>query len=93
MQITQHETQTDGRFVASEEGVDTGHLTYVWRDHDTFVIDHTEVLPEFRGRDIARQLVMAAVNFARANGKRIRPLCSYAHRVFDRTPEIHDVLA
>lgn len=93
MQITQHDTHTDGRFVASEGGVEMGHLSYIWREDGTFVVDHTEVLPEFRGKDIARELVMAVVAYARADGKRIRPLCPYVRRVFDRTPEIHDVLA
>ena len=93
MEIIHHETPQGGRFVASEDGMGTGFLSYIRRDDSTFIIDHTEVRPEFRGRDIARQLVLEAAAYARANSLRIRPRCPYARRVFERTPEIQDLLA
>jgi predicted GNAT family acetyltransferase len=37
-------------------------------------------------------MVMAAVEYARANDFKIIPLCPFAKSVFDRTADIHDVL-
>lgn len=40
-----------------------------------------------------RELVKAAVEWARTEDKRLLPLCPFARSVFDRTPEYRDVLA
>ena len=42
---------------------------------------------------IASQMVLAAVDFARANNRRIIPVCSYAQAVLTRTDEYQDILA
>lgn len=55
-------------------------------------IDHTEVNPEFKGKNVGKQMLMAAVNFARENMLKIIPLCPYAKSVFDKTASIRDVL-
>jgi len=59
---------------------------------DTMVIDHTRVFDGFEGQGIARQMVMAAVDFARRNDRRITPVCSYAAAVLTRTDEYKDIL-
>ena len=41
-------------------------------------IVHTEVPPAVAGRGIAGELVRSALEFARAQGWKVRPLCSYA---------------
>ncbi|HZQ63527.1 MAG TPA: GNAT family N-acetyltransferase [Casimicrobiaceae bacterium] len=60
---------------------------------DVLAMNHTEVPQRLRGRGIARALVAFAVEFARANGMRIAPYCSYVRGYFERHPEAHDVLA
>jgi uncharacterized protein len=55
------------------------------------IIDHTEVDESLRGTGASHALVEAAVQWARANEKRIKPLCPFARSVFDRTPEFGDV--
>ena len=60
---------------------------------ERMIIDHTRVLEGFEGRGIARQMVLAAVNFARANSRKIIPVCSYAQKVLTRTDEYQDILA
>ena len=59
---------------------------------EQMVINHTQVFDGFEGQGIARQLVMAAVDFARTNNRQIIPVCSFAKAVLTRTDEYHDVL-
>lgn len=82
-----------GEFELYESDVKAGFMTYVWTGEDKFIIDHTEVFPEFGGRGFGRKLVDAAVEFAREKGLKIIPLCPYAKGVFDKTDEIKDVLS
>lgn len=59
---------------------------------ERMVINHTQVFDGYEGQGIARQLVMAVVDFARKNGRKIIPVCSYAKAVLTRTDEYQDVL-
>lgn len=81
-----------GEFTLFEDGVKAGLMTFVWAGEDKFIIDHTEVFPEFGGRGFGRKLVDAAVEYARENKLKIIPLCPYAKRVFEKTEEISDML-
>ena len=59
---------------------------------EQMVINHTQVFDGYEGQGIARQLVIAAVDFARENNRKILPLCSYAQAVLTRTEEYDDIL-
>ena len=59
---------------------------------EQMVINHTQVFDGYEGQGIARQMVMAAVDFARKGGRKIMPVCSYAKAVLTRTYEYQDVL-
>jgi predicted GNAT family acetyltransferase len=59
---------------------------------EQMVINHTQVFDGYEGQGIARQLVMAAVDFARTNNRTIVPVCSYAKAVLTRTDEYNDIL-
>lgn len=63
------------------------------RDGHTLLMTHTEVPPEAQGRGIAAALVRAALDWARAEGLRVRPLCSYVAAYMRRHPETQDLLA
>jgi hypothetical protein len=56
-------------------------------------ITHTGVPEAIGGRGIAGDLVRAAFDHARAEGLKVRPLCSYAEAWSQRHPEYADVLA
>ena len=56
-------------------------------DTEQMVIDHTQVFDGYEGQGIARQLVKAVVDFARANNRTILPVCSYAKAVLTRSEE------
>lgn len=76
--------ESDGRQLAE--------MTYVWAGEERIIIDHTEVSDELRGKGVGKQLVAAAVDFARARSIHIVPLCPFAKGVFRRAPEFRDVL-
>lgn len=63
------------------------------RTGDVLAMNHTEVPPRLSRRGIAGELVRAAIEFARVNGLRIAPHCSYVRGYFQRHPEARDVLA
>ncbi|GAA6768802.1 GNAT family N-acetyltransferase [Flavobacterium johnsoniae] len=92
MEIQQINDTRRGYFEAIEDGKEAGKMTYTWAGDSKFIIDHTEVSPEFNGKGVGKKLVMAAVDYARANNLKIIPLCPFAKSVFDKVEEIRDVL-
>ena len=93
MITTQHkETDRNGLFETWLDGVQVGEMTYQRPTLQRMIIDHTRVYEGFEGRGIARQMVLAAVNFARANNRHIIPACSYAQAFLTRTDEYKDIL-
>tara|TARA_B100000787_G_C16067564_1_gene238382 strand:+ start:418 stop:696 length:279 start_codon:yes stop_codon:yes gene_type:complete len=92
MEIKQRNTEEKGLFKASENNIEVGMMTYTWAGTDRFIIDHTEVKPEFKGKSVGNKLVIAAVEFARKMNVSIIPLCPFAKSVFDKTKDIRYVL-
>lgn len=92
IEVNQFDRETKGFFKATEDGKEAGRMTYAWVNDDRIIIDHTEVNPEFRGRNVGNLMVQAAVEFARKADIKIVPLCPFAKSVFDKTPEYQDVL-
>ncbi len=62
------------------------------RQGDTLLLTHTEVPPAAQGRGVAAALVKATLDWARAEGLRVRPLCSYVAAYMRRHPETQDLL-
>ncbi len=92
LSIKHIETERNGRFEAWFDDVHVGELTYQRTSPERMIIDHTRVFEGFEGQGIARQLVMAAVDFARRNERSVVPVCSYARNVLTRTNEYKDIL-
>jgi|GEM_PF-465739 len=91
MEITQTDNGTGGTIRAMEGDVEAGILTFTWHDAHTFTIEHTIGNPDFKGVGI--KLLDKAVAFARDKGFKIIPQCAFAKKMFDRKPEIADVLS
>jgi predicted GNAT family acetyltransferase len=91
MEILHTDDTKKGAFTAMEEGTEAGIMTYVWAGPDKFIIEHTIGNPDFKGVGI--KLLDKAVAFAREKNLKIIPLCPFAKKMFDRKPEIHDVLS
>lgn len=67
-------------------------MTYSWAGKDKFIIDHTEVAPEFSGKGIGKKMLVKAVEYARENGIKIIPLCPFAKKMMLKDTELQDVL-
>ena len=55
-------------------------------------ITHTVVKQEFGGRGIAKRLVLAVIEEARKQNKKINPICSYAKKMMESSDEYKDVI-
>lgn len=62
------------------------------RQGGTLVLPHTEVPSALQGRGVAAALVAATLAWARHEGLRVRPTCSYVAAYLRRHPEMQDVL-
>lgn len=92
MHIQHHNTSKNGSFFIAEGEEKLAEMTYVWSGENRFIIDHTEVSDRLRGQGAGNKLVMAAVDFARNNNYRILPLCPFAKSVFNKHPDLNDLL-
>ena len=63
------------------------------REGDVLWLTHTEVPWRAQGRGLAADLVRATLDWARAEGLKVRPLCSYVAAYMRRHPETQDLLA
>jgi uncharacterized protein len=54
---------------------------------DKMIVDHTEVLPAWEGKGMARRLVAAMVEYARGHNLKVIPVCPYTLAVFRKDPE------
>lgn len=91
MDILHYDDGKKGHFKAVEGDKEAGIMTYTYYNDTTFTIEHTIGNPEFKG--IGLKLLDRAVAYAREKGLKIIPQCPFANKMFDRKPEIHDVLA
>ena len=92
MNIQQEESASKGTFFIEEGGERLAFMTYSKAGTSRIIIDHTEVSPELKGKNAGKQLVSAAVDYARKNNIKILPLCPFARSVFERVKEYADVL-
>lgn len=93
MDIELIEQGPTGTFVATEAERELGKMIVGFGTDQRLVIVHTEVFPGNEGRGIGKQLVLASVEHARRTKSTVVPQCSFAKRLFERTPAWADVLA
>lgn len=85
--VTRRDNSEHGAYYAHVEGSrHIGRLT--WVDHDGVrVAEHTIVPGEIGGQGVAAKLVDALIADARAQGFKVKPVCSYVAAKFDEHPE------
>lgn len=94
MIVQREEKGHRGAFYIERDGERLAEQTFSSSpDGKIAMIDHTEVSERLRGQGIARQLTLAAVEWARRAGVKLVPVCPFAKAVFDKDPTTHDVLA
>jgi uncharacterized protein len=92
MEIKHDQTESKGSFYIGDKKEPLAQMTYSKAGTEMIIIDHTEVSEELKGKGAGKQLVAAAVDYARANNIKIIPLCTFAKSVFDKVEEFRDVL-
>lgn len=92
--LTIHHDAAAGCFTTQVDGRQ-GEATYRLVNGPTgpvMHLVHTGVPSALQGRGIAAELVAAALAEARAQGWRVRPVCSYVRAYMRRHPETQDLL-
>ncbi len=92
MNVLHKKSDNKGVFYIEVDGLKKAEMTYVMAGETKMIIDHTEVLAELSGKGAGKMLVEKAVEYARKNGIKILPLCTFAKTVFEKTPDYNDVL-
>lgn len=92
MEVLHQEDEKKGYFYIEKDGQRKAEMVYSKAGENLLIIEHTEVSDELRGTGSGNKLIMAAVGLARAQNKKILPLCPFAKSVFQKTLEIRDVL-
>lgn len=94
MQYTiQHQEQdAKGAFTIENGGQRLAEMTYSRTNATMVIVDHTEVDPSLSGQGVGRALLDALVQWARATGTKVVPLCPFAKAQFDKDVAIRDVL-
>ena len=89
--ITHVEDEHGGVFLRERDGRRLAEMSYRRLDQFRVVIDHTFVDPSLRGHGVARQLLDAAVAWARNTGTQLEATCSYVVVQFARDASLRDV--
>jgi hypothetical protein len=92
MLIQHKEGKVKSMFYVEQDGKILAEMVYSTPNPGQMLIEHTEVDESLGGKGIGKQLVYAAVEYARTNHIKIIPLCPFAKSVFDRVKEWQDVL-
>ena len=92
--VVQHKEQGGrGEFFIERDGKRVAVMTYQRTGESAILIDHTEVDVSLRGGGVARQLLDAAVAWARQSRIKISAGCSYVVAQFARDKSLSDVSA
>ncbi|WP_341860933.1 GNAT family N-acetyltransferase [Gymnodinialimonas sp. 57CJ19] len=91
IKITRDEGETKGRYAAVVDGHEA-ELTYSRLGDASIIINHTGVPAALGGRGVGQALVKRSVEDARAEGRKIVPLCPFAKAQIAKHPEWQDVL-
>ena len=90
--IVEHaQSGSGGAFFIMQDGKRIAEMTYRLSGSQLAIIDHTEVLASLRGQGVARQLLDAAVKWARGSHIKLGATCSYAVVQLARDKSLQDV--
>lgn len=94
MHIQHEETDIRGRhYINDDSGNMVAEITYAVQHPDIMVVDHTEVADDLQGQNIGYQLVEAVAEHARAKGRQIVPVCTFAKAILERGNGFQDILS
>ena len=87
----QFERERDRAAAYDQSEQEVGECTFV-KSKNLWVIDHTFVAPDIRGRNVASSLIKIIVEQVRNSNVKIVPLCSFAKKEFMKIDEYKDIL-
>lgn len=90
MEIDVKDNPVQNRFEATIEG-HTAKIEYKMQPGEISVL-HTEVPKELEGRGVASAMTKSALEYIRANGLKLIPLCPYMRAYLKKHPEYHDLV-
>lgn len=93
VRLSHEDSGSSGRFVIYDDEVFAGEMTYTRRNDGNIVVDHTGVESAFGGKGYGGLLLAEAVGYARREGIKIIPVCSFVAARFAKDPTIADVRA
>ena len=93
LEIQRSEQGHRGAWFSEKNGERVAEMTFTRVNAKTVIIDHTEVSDSLKGQGAGRQLLDAAVAWARANDTKFIPVCPFAKAQFEKDASIRDVLA
>ena len=93
MEVLHEKDGSTGRhYINSDSDETIAEINYSLKPPNTIVINHTGVDEELQGKNIGFQLVEAVVKQARAEGKKIVPVCSFAKSIIEKSEDFKDVV-
>jgi hypothetical protein len=90
--IQHQEQDAKGAFYIEKDGLRLAEMSYSRTNAAMIIVDHTEVAASLSGQGIGRELLGALVQWARATGTKVVPLCPFAKAQFGKDATIRDVL-
>ena len=77
-------------FELLEDGVQVGRIVWELQD-DVMIMNGTFVDPSLRGKNAGLELLNAAANFAREHQYKMKAVCPYIVKMFERSKDYEDV--
>lgn len=93
LEVQRSEEGHRGAWFSEKNGERIAEMTFTRVNPSLVIIDHTEVSDALKGQGAGRQLLDAAVAWARQTNTKFIPVCPYAKAQFDKDPSIGDVLS
>lgn len=82
----------DHRFEATEGSATAGFVEYIQTDAGLIVFTHTEVDRAYEGKGVGSQLARQVLDYSRAEGLSVLPLCPFIAGYIRRHAEYQDLL-
>lgn len=93
MKLSFEEIEQKGYLIAEDGNKKAGIMTITIPKNETrFIIDHTDVKPEYKGQGVGLKMLEYIVQEAREQHFTIRALCPFADKMFEKHAELRDVL-
>lgn len=92
MEIKHKPLEDKGRFYVYVDDKEAGYIQYKIKPNKNLIANGTLVYDEFRDQHLGTPLFNTLIDFAKKQGVKIFPTCPYVIKMFERHPELHDLL-